>query len=62
VAQIFEQLIDVLGINIEHLVQMCGQIRHCRERLSQVLDRLANVSAIFSDQSIDMIQRFIGLR
>jgi len=54
----FEQLIDVLGINIEHLVQVRGQIRHRREGLPQILDRLANVGAILSDQGINMVQTF----
>src|SRR5260370_14399846 len=61
VAQIFEQLVDVVGVHVKRLVQTPGQASHVRKRNSQISNGLADIRTIFADQGIDVIQCFIGL-
>ena len=60
VPEIIEELVDILGVDVESLIQMGGQISGVSKRAAKLGDGLANVGAIFSDQRVNMIDGFVG--
>src|ERR1700730_6984790 len=59
VPHIFEQFVDILGIDLQRLVEPRGQVRHVHQRVPQFDHRLMNVGPILPDQPIDVIQSLV---
>jgi len=54
VTQVFEQLINVLGVHIQGLIELAGEVGDRREGLAKLDYRLPDVGAVLAHQRIDM--------
>jgi hypothetical protein len=62
VAEIIEEFVDILGVDVEGLIQMRGQVGRVGKSAAKFGDGLANVGPIFADERIDMIDSFVSFR
>src|SRR5579872_7560252 len=59
-AEIIEQLVDILGVDVESLVDAPGDVSECGKGLAKLDDGLTDIGAVFSEEFVDMREGFVG--
>jgi len=60
-AEVLQNLINVFGIDVQHLIQAPRKVGDVVQRFVEFGDRGAHLFAVFPDHAVRMLQRFVGL-